>query len=223
MGRKLELTAADGFRLGGYRADPAGSPHGGIVVLQEIFGVNAHMQSVCDRYAAAGYVALAPALFDRAARDVELGYGPDERTRGQALRGAVAVDASLLDVAAARDALAADVAKVAVVGFCWGGTLAWLAAGRLAGFACAVAYYGGGVLATPDLAPQCPVQMHFGERDAHIPIDGVRAFAAAHPGVEVYTYPADHGFNRDVGSAYDPAAAALAAERTAGFLQRFVG
>jgi len=222
MGQMIELTAADGFRLTAWRADPAGTPRGGLVVVQEIFGVNGHIRSVCDGYAADGYRAIAPALFDRNQRGVDIGYTPEEIARGRELKALATADAALRDVAAARDALAGT-GRIGVVGYCWGGYIAWLAAARLTGFAGAVPYYGGGMLDAVDERPRCPVLAHFGERDTMIPVAGVRKFAAAHPEAQVFVYPADHGFNCDQRGSYDAAAARLARERSLAFLREHVG
>ena len=222
MGESIELIATDGFRLSAYRAVPDGTPRGALVVAQEIFGVNSHIRSVCDGYAADGYVAVAPALFDRCERGVDLGYTPADIARGRELKGLANTDAALLDVAAARDSVAGT-GNVGVIGYCWGGYLAWVAAARLAGFACAVPYYGGGMTDAIGEQPTCPVMAHFGERDAMIPVAGVNALAAAHPTAQVFFYPADHGFNCDQRGAFDPAAASLARERTLAFLRRHIG
>lgn len=222
MGRMIDLTAADGFTLAAYRADPAGKPRGGLVVVQEIFGVNSHIRSVCDGYAADGYVAIAPALFDRYERGFEVGYAPDDIGKGRELKARAQLGPALADVDAARAALAAA-GKVGMIGYCWGGYVTWMAAARLAGFACAVPYYGGGMLDAAGERPKCPVMAHFGEKDAMIPADGVRAFAAAQPGAQVFLYAADHGFNCDQRASHDAAAARLARERTLEFLRRHVG
>ena len=222
MGHAIELKAADGFALSAYRADPAGKPRGGLVVAQEIFGVNSHIRSVCDGFAADGYVAIAPALFDRYERGVDIGYTPDDIAKGRELKGRAQIDAALRDVAAARD-VAAGAGKVGVIGYCWGGFVAWMAASRLPGFACAVPYYGGGMLDAAGERPQCPVMAHFGERDSMIPVEGVRKLAAAHPEAQVFIYAADHGFNCDQRASFDAAAAKLARERTLQFLQRHIG
>ena len=223
MGIAIELTASDGFKLAAYRADPPGKPRGGLVVVQEIFGVNSHIRSVCDGYAADGYVAIAPALFDRAERGVDIGYTAEDMTRGRGLMSKVTMPNALRDVTAARDVLAASAGKVGIVGYCWGGTVSWMAAAHVAGLAAAVTYYGGGILDAANEKPECPVMMHFGERDGHIPAAGVREFAAAHPGIPVFLYPADHGFNCDQRGSYDAAAAKLARERTLAFLRQHVG
>ncbi|MDH5245026.1 MAG: dienelactone hydrolase family protein [Betaproteobacteria bacterium] len=222
MPKMLELAASDGFVLSAYRADPSGTPRGGLVVAQEIFGVNSHIRSVCDGFAADGYAVIAPALFDRYERGVDLGYTPADIARGRELKALAQIDAALRDVAAARDAVA-DAGKVGVIGYCWGGLIAWMAASRLTGFACAVPYYGGGMLEAVDEQPQCPVMAHFGERDAVIPVAGVRKLAAAHPQAQVLIYDADHGFNCDQRPSYEATAANLARERTLGFLRRHIG
>ncbi len=222
MGKMFELTAADGVVVSAYRADPAGSPRGALVVAQEIFGINSHIRSVCDRFAADGYLAIAPALFDRYQRGFEVGYSPEDIAKGRDLKGKAGIDAALKDVAAARD-VAAAAGKVGVVGYCWGGYVAWMAASRVAGFACAVPYYGGGMLEAAGEHPKCPVIAHFGERDSGIPVDGVRKLAAAHPEMQVYIYDADHGFNCDQRGSYNAPAAKLARERTLSFLQQHVG
>jgi len=222
MGTMIELSAGDGFRLAAYRADPAGSPRGGLVVVQEIFGVNSHIRDVCDGYAADGYRAIAPALFDRIEKGVELGYTAADIARGREYKAKATADAALLDVDAARGAVAAA-GKVGIVGYCWGGFITWLAACRLKGFAGASSYYGGGILDAVGEQPRCPVIAHFGERDHVIPVAGVRAFAEAHPDVAVHIYAADHGFNCDQRGSYDPAAATLARQRTLDFLRQHVG
>jgi carboxymethylenebutenolidase len=222
MGTTVELVATDGARLSAYRADPARPARGAVVVVQEIFGVNSHIRSVCDGYAADGYLAIAPALFDRIQRGVELGYTPDDIARGRDFKATAVTDLALADVAAARDAVAAA-GRVAVIGYCWGGFVAWMAAARLDGFACAVPYYGGGMLEAAGETPRCPVMAHFGEQDAVLPVDGVRAFAARHQEAQVYLYPAGHGFTCDQRASYDASAAKLARERTLAFFARHVG
>src|SRR4029450_2858021 len=161
MGRFIELGAADGFRLSAWRADPAGTPRGAIVIAQEIFGVNSHIRSVCDGFAADGYVTIAPALFDRYERNVDVGYTSADVAKGRELKARAALDPALLDIAAARDAVA-SIGNVAVIGYCWGGYVAWMTAARLPGFACAVPYYGGGILDAAGGKPRAPVKGPFG-------------------------------------------------------------
>ena len=222
MGHWVDLTAADGFRLSAYRADPEGAPRGALVVAQEIFGVNGHIRSVCDGFAGDGYVAIAPALFDRYERGVDIGYTPPDIARGRELKALAKIDAALQDVAAARDAVA-GAGKVGILGYCWGGYIAWMAAARVEGFACAVPYYGGGMTDAIAEQPKCPVMAHFGERDSMIPVTGVNALAAAHPSAQVFIYQADHGFNCDQRGSHDPASAKLARERTLAFLRQHIG
>jgi carboxymethylenebutenolidase len=223
MGERIELTAADGFTLGAWRATPAGAPKGAVVVVQEIFGVNAHIRDVTEGYAADGYLAIAPALFDRVEADVELGYDEAGMARGiDIARGRLSVDDALLDIGAAVRAAAAG-GGVGVVGYCFGGLLAWLAACRVDGVACASSYYGGGVAGVADLEPRCPVIFHFGALDAHIPAAQVEQVRSARPECPVHVYDADHGFNCDHRASYDAAAAGLARERTLALFDAHLG
>jgi carboxymethylenebutenolidase len=224
MGEWLQLAASDGFGLAAYRAYPeAGTKvRGAMVVVQEIFGVNSHIRAICEGFAHDGYVSIAPALFDRYQRNFEVGYSPEERTQGRELKAKAQTDHALLDVAAARDAVA-DVGRVGVVGYCWGGYIAWMSAARLPGFACAVPYYGGGIPDASKERPKCPVMGHFGERDTAIPVAGVRQLAEDHPEAQIFIYDAEHGFNCDQRESYQPAAAKLARERTIAFLRQHIG
>jgi carboxymethylenebutenolidase len=222
MGSMVELVSADGFRVSAYRAEPVGAPRGGVVVAQEIFGVNSHIRSVCDSFAADGYVTIAPALFDRVRRGVDLGYTPDDIAIGRELKGGATTDGALHDVAAAQAAIT-DAGKVGIVGYCWGGFVAWMAAARLPGFACAVPYYGGGMIEAVGEQPQCPVMMHFGEQDQMIPVAGVQRLRAAHPAHQVFLYAANHGFNCDQRGSYNAEAATLARKRTLEFFRMHIG
>ena len=222
MGTAIELTSPDGFRLSAYRAEPAGTPRGGLVVVQEIFGVNAHIRSVCDGYAADGYLAVAPALFDRYQRGVDWGYTPEDIARGREVRAQADAAAALMDVVAARDA-AAQAGRVGIVGYCWGGFIAWLAAARVDGFACAIAYYGGGMHEARGEAPRVPVLGHFGRKDGMIPVEGIEALAKAHAPLAVHFYDADHGFNCDHRGTWHAPSAKLARERSLAFLRQHVG
>jgi carboxymethylenebutenolidase len=222
MGQWVNLTAEDGFELAAYRADPATTPRGGLVVAQEIFGVNSHIRAVCDAFAADGYATVAPALFDRYERGVDIGYTPEDVARGRALKGRAQTDAALRDIAAARAAVT-DAGRVGMVGYCWGGYLSWMSAARIPGFACAIAYYGGGMPDAIAEQPRCPVCAHFGERDSAIPLAGVEKLAVAHPEVQVFLYPAEHGFNCDQRGSYDVASAQLARQRTLAWLRQYVG
>jgi carboxymethylenebutenolidase len=222
MGKTIELAAADGHKFATYRADPSGKPRGAIVVVQEIFGVNGHMRRVTDGFAAAGYLALSPALFDRTKRGVELGYDEAAIAAGRELRGAVGDDGPLADIQATID-LAASGGKVAVIGYCWGGTLAYLAATRLKGLACAIGYYGGGIAATANEKTRVPVMLHFGDSDQSIPMSDVDKVRAAHPEITTYVYKAGHGFNCDERGSYDAASAKTALDRTLAFLKDHIG
>ncbi|MEQ9348936.1 MAG: dienelactone hydrolase family protein, partial [Alphaproteobacteria bacterium] len=209
--------AADGHTFAAWRAKPTGAPKGAIVVVQEVFGVNSHIREVADGFAADGYLAIAPALFDRAERGVELGYDGADMDKARSLMRAVPTDQALADTQAAVNEAAAG-GKVGVVGYCWGGTLAWLAATRLSGVAAAVGYYGGGVADARDEQPGCPVMLHFGALDSGIPLEGVRQVAAAHPHVPVHIYDkAGHGFGCDHRASYHAESAALARQRTVAF------
>ena len=197
-----------------------GSPHGAIVVIQEIFGVNSHIRAVCDRFAAAGYVAVAPALFDRSQRNFECGYSPDEIANARKFIADPDWDAMLRDSQAALEAVN-TVGPVAVVGFCMGGSVAFLSATRLNGVAAAVCYYGGRIAHFAAEAPRCPTQMHFGEKDQGIPLSDVEIIKQKRPDCAVYVYPdAGHGFHCDERASYHAPSAALAWERTQAFLQQ---
>jgi len=222
MGKQIQLNASDGHALAAYRAEPKGKARGGVVVVQEIFGVNSHIRSVADGYAAEGYLAIAPAMFDRVKKNVEVGYEQKDREVGMALKNQCPVDTAMLDVEAAVKA-ASEGGKVGIVGYCWGGYVTWMAAARVAGLSAAVPYYGGGVPDAIGEQPKCPVMLHFGERDQHIPLAGVEKLKAAHPRQTVYIYQADHGFNCDQRGSYDAASAKLARERSIEFFRKYVG
>jgi len=214
MGERTQITALDGFTLGAYQASPIGSPRGAVVVVQEIFGVNRHIREVVDGYAADGYFAIAPQIFDRAERDVELGYAGEDMQRGIALAfQQLDQKLVLLDLQATIERASVQ-GRVGVVGYCFGGLLTWRAACELSGVSAAAAYYGGGIAAETARTPHCPVMMHFGDRDAHIPLTDVERVRNAQPEVEVFVYAADHGFNCSHRASYDAAAAALAKSRT---------
>ncbi|HUZ65958.1 MAG TPA: dienelactone hydrolase family protein [Acetobacteraceae bacterium] len=215
MGGMIELKAADGHMLSAYKAGPADAAMG-LVVVQEIFGVNAHMRHMCEVFAAAGIATVAPALFDRAERGVDLGYGPDDIARGRDLRGKVTDAAAMADIEAAAGALGGK--KLGIVGYCWGGTIAWWGATRSRRFAAAAGWYGGGIAATRTETPHCPVQLHFGETDGSIPLSDVEAIRAAHPDVPVFVYPgAGHGFGCEDRPSFDPRAFGIAQSRTMAF------
>jgi carboxymethylenebutenolidase len=219
MGSNVELAAADGHRLTAYLAEPGTRPRGGIVVVQEIFGVTRHIRAVADQYAAAGYLAIAPALFDRVEPGVDVPY--TDMAKGFAYMQATKIEQVMLDVQAAVDRVRAA-GKVGVVGYCWGGMVAYLCAVRLK-IDAAVAYYGGGISRHTDEKPRVPVMFHFGERDAHIPLSTVDQIKSAYPQGIYHLYPADHGFNCTDRASFEPASAQLALQRSLEFLQRHVG
>ena len=212
MGAFIKLTASDGHRLDAYQAGPEGTPKAGLVVVQEIFGVNEHIRAVADGFAAAGYASIAPAIFDRLETGVDIGYDAEGIARGRELKAKADIDDALKDVAAAA-ARVRSAGKVGVVGYCWGGSVTWLAALRLDVDA-AVCYYGGGIAGFLDEEVRCPTVCHFGETDASIPMTDVEAIKAAHPERPLYVYPAGHGFNCDRRADYHEQSAALALERT---------
>jgi len=221
MGQFIDLTAKDGFVFPAYVAEPSGKPKGAVVVVQEIFGVNSHIRSVADGYAAEGYLAVAPATFQRAKQGVDLGYSEDDMKAGIALKAAIEglpAPGVLQDLQAAVD-YAAKAGKVGIVGYCWGGLLSWRAAAKVSGLSAAAPYYGGGMTTPAEsaLRPKVPVLAHFGARDHWIPLDSVEAFKKAHPDVEVQVYDCDHGFNCDQRGAYNAEAAKLAKQRTLAF------
>lgn len=212
--KKGQVRSLDGFELGVYQAQPQGEVKGAVVVIQEIFGVNGHIREVADGYAAAGYFAIAPQIFDRIERDIELGYEAEDMGRGVELAFQKLDRALTLQDLQATIEVAAGHGKVGVVGYCFGGLLTWLSACELDGISAASAYYGGGVAGELERSAKCPVIMHFGELDAHIPLSDVEKVRSAQPEVQVFVYPADHGFNCDHRASYDSEAAALAKQRT---------
>lgn len=224
MGSFIDLKSADGFVFPAYVAKPAGKPKAGIVVLQEIFGVNSHIRSVADDYAAQGYLAVAPATFHRVKPGVDLGYTPEDIAAGSALKAAaeaLPAPGVLPDVQAAIDH-AAQAGKVGIVGYCWGGLMTWRAACELQGLSAAAPYYGGGMTTPAEIArkPRVPVMVHFGEKDHLISMESVEAFKKAHPEVEVHVYQAGHGFHCDQRGSYDAASAKLARERSLAFFAK---
>jgi carboxymethylenebutenolidase len=220
LGKQFSLTAADKHQLGAYRADPKGAPKGAIVVVQEIFGVNSHIRAVCDRFAGEGYVAVAPALFDRQQPGFESGYSPDEIANARKFIASPDWAAMLRDVQAAITDVK-SVGSVGIVGFCMGGTVAFLAATRLDGLSAAVCYYGGRIAAFADEKPRCPMQMHFGDQDQSIPMSDVETIKQKRPDCEIYIYPgAGHGFHCDERGSFNEQSARTAWQRTTAFLQK---
>ncbi|MFL6970615.1 MAG: dienelactone hydrolase family protein [Xanthobacteraceae bacterium] len=220
MGKSLNLTASDGHRLGAYRADPSAAPVGGIVVIQEIFGVNHHIRNVCDRFAAEGYAAVAPALFDRQVRDFQSGYSPEEIEKARKFVANPDWDAMLRDTAAAIAELK-SAGPVSIIGFCMGGTVAFLAAARLDGLTAAVGYYGGRIVAFADEKPRCPTQLHFGDQDQSIPLTDVETIKQKRPDCDIHIYKdAGHGFHCDERGSYHEPSSRVAWERTLAWLKR---
>ena len=222
MGEHVKLRAADGFELDAYVARPAGTPVAGLVVVQEAFGVNRHIREVTDEWATDGFLAVAPALFDRVERGVELGYGPEDLQKGMAIIQKGTPDERVMDVAAALDYARKETGKKAgIIGYCLGGSMAWLAATRLNPDA-AVGYYGSQIPRYAGEELHAPVMLHFGAEDTHIPKSEIDAkVAAAHPEVPIYWYAgAGHGFNTTDRASYNPEAAKLARERSLEFLRK---
>jgi carboxymethylenebutenolidase len=222
MGKTIELTAKDGHKFAAYVAEPQGKAKGAVVVIQEIFGANGHIRRTADLYASKGYHAIAPALFDRIRPGIELGYQPDDIAKGRELRTQIPLEKTLLDLQATIDAAKKN-GKVAVVGYCWGGSLAYLAATRLDGVACAIGYYGGMIAEHKDERVRVPTILHFGETDQSIPMSDVEKVRKAHPDMSIFVYPAGHGFNCDERGSYDAASAKLALERTLKFIADKIG
>jgi carboxymethylenebutenolidase len=220
VGQDIKLTASDNFQLGGYRAEPASTPKAAVVVIQEIFGVNHHIRAICDRFAGNGYVAIAPAIFDRIEPNFQSGYSPEEVAVARKFVANPDWTAMLRDSQAAIDAVK-DVGPVGIIGFCLGGSVAYAAATKLSGLSAAIGYYGGAIVRFADDAPKMPTQLHFGEKDAGIPLSDVDIIRTKRPDVEIHVYPgAQHGFNCDERASYDPANAGIAKQRSLDFLAR---
>lgn len=215
------ITTADNFSLTGYTAGPENATKG-IVVVQEIFGVNKHIRDMADAYAAAGYKVIAPAMFDRAQRGADLGYGPDDRKAGMEMRGKISEEQNIHDIVAAAKALGTK--STGIVGFCFGGSIAWFGATRTHEFQAASCWYGGGIAKAKDEKPNCPVQMHFGETDASIPMTDVDAIRAAQPKVDSFVYKgAGHGFGCDERGSFSKPDYDLAQSRTLEFFAKHLG
>ena len=220
MGQFTTIMARDGHEFQAWLAAPPGRPRGALLVIQEIFGVNAHIRRVTDAFAAEGYTAIAPALFDRVRRGIELGYTPQDMQEGAGYRQQLKPETTLRDLAAAI-AVVKHSGRAGCVGYCFGGAMAYLAACQLP-LACAVVYYGK-VGAYLDQKPKCPVMYHYGTEDKSIPLAEVERIRATYPDAPVYTYAgAGHGFNCEQRDSYNPEAAALARTRTLEFFSRYV-
>ena len=220
MGQDITLTASDKFELGAYRTTPAGTPKGAVVVIQEIFGVNHHIRTVCDRFAAQGYVAVAPSIFDRTERNFQSGYSEAEVAIARKFVAAPNWPAMLLDTQAAIDSVG-DVGPVGIIGFCLGGSVAYAAATKLTGLSAAIGYYGGAIVRFADDRPTVPTQLHFGAEDHGIPLSDVEIIRAKRPEVEVFVYDgAQHGFGCDERASYDKPSADLARQRSLAFFAK---
>ncbi|MDB5547241.1 MAG: putative carboxymethylenebutenolidase [Tardiphaga sp.] len=220
MGHDIRLTASDHFELGAYRADPEGAPKAAVVVVQEIFGVNHHIRNVCDRFAAQGYVAIAPSIFDRIEPNFQCGYSPDEVAVARKFVANPDWPAMLRDTQAAIDAVS-DVGPVGIIGFCLGGSIAYGAATKLRGLTAAIGYYGGAIVRFADDKPTVPTQLHFGENDSGIPLSDVETIKTKRPELELFVYGgAQHGFGCDERASYDRPSADLAKQRSLAFFAK---
>ena len=223
MGKTIELTATDGHKFSAYVAEPAGKARGALIVVMEIFGVNSHIKRVTDEYAADGYLAIAPAFFDRVQPGLDVGYSPPEIETARALMQKMNFNDALKDAEAAKHHVA-SAGKTGIIGYCWGGALSFKAACNVNGLACAVAYYGGAIPSMIDEKPKCPVQFHWGETDHSIPLEKAREVAEKHKDQTHYFYPgAGHGFNCEQRGSYNKESAATARIRTLEFLRKHIG
>lgn len=222
MQATIVLTAADGHTLPAYHTMADGTPRGQLVILQEFFGLNDHIRSVADRFAALGFGAIVPGLSDRAEPGAEFGYDPEGIAAGHALRAKIPFEKSLLDVQVAINHVKPQ-GRVGVVGYCWGGSLAFFSATRLEDIVCAVGYYGSQIVSGAHEVPRVPTMLHFGDNDASIPLSDVATIRRARPEVAIYVYPGKHGFNCDARANYVPSSAQIALGRTLEFLWKHIG
>ncbi|MCE9641804.1 MAG: dienelactone hydrolase family protein [Betaproteobacteria bacterium] len=222
MGTMIQLTAADGHKFSAYRVEPKGKPKGAIIVVMEIFGVNSHIKKVTDEYAADGYLAIAPAMFDRVHPGLDVGYGPEDLEIGRAAMKKVSLDDAMKDIAATMKNVE-SAGKIGIVGYCWGGTATFKAACSLGGLACASAYYGGSIPGLIAEKPKCPVMFHWGETDHSIPLEKAKEVAAAHKTQTHHFYAAGHGFNCDQRGSYSAEASKVARERSLEMFRKYVG
>jgi carboxymethylenebutenolidase len=222
MGKSIELKAGDGHTFSAYVAEPQGKAKGALIVVMEIFGVNSHIKKVADDFAAEGYLAIAPAFFDRVHRNLDVGYSQQDIEFARGLMQKMKFEDALKDVEAAKKQVEST-GKLGIVGYCWGGSLTFKSACNVNGLACAVAYYGGAIPSMIDEKPKCPVMFHWGETDHSIPLEKAKEVAAKHSDQTHYFYPAGHGFNCDQRGSYDAESAKLARGRTLEFLSRHIG
>jgi carboxymethylenebutenolidase len=222
MGRYVRLQAADGFELDAFRADPEGKPRAGLVIAMGIFGVNGYIRHQVDHFAKLGYAAIAPAIFDRVQRGVDLGIETEAGDGGRLIRDKMDEATIPLDLEAAAKAVR-PAGKVGILGYCWGGCVAWIGATRSKAFDCCVSYYGGGVYARRAERPNCPVQFHFGDSDHIVPMSHIEAIQAANPGIPTYVYKAGHAFATIGRASFDAEATRLAEERATAFLRQHIG
>jgi carboxymethylenebutenolidase len=218
----IKLRASDGHEFDAHRVDPLGPSRGGVVVVQEIFGVNQHIRAVAARFAAAGWSAIAPSLFDRIETGVELGYDTPGFARGRELVGKLEMPLVLADMQAAIDALQ-NLGKVGSVGYCWGGAIVWLAASRLERLSTAVSYYGSRIVNYMEERPRVPTMLHVGRADASLPIEKVRELGRRYPELAIHEYEAGHGFDCDHRSDFDSTASAHAMTRSLEWLSGTAG
>lgn len=223
MSTWIKLESTDGFVLDAYLARPSGTPVGGLVILPEIFGVNSHIRDVTERYARLGYLTIAPAVFDRVERNLDLGYDAEDVRKGQSLMKHVDWDKAVEDIEAA-GRYVSEAGKTGIVGYCWGGSAAWAVASRTAQFSCAVSYYGNAIATLLDRQPQIPVMLHWGEQDHLISKEKILEINAAAPAdTQSFLYHTGHGFNCDQRSLYHAEFARQAGDRTLAFLKQHMG
>jgi len=221
MNEFIDITAKDNHQFSAYISQPSGKPKAGIVIIQEIFGVNAHIREVTDFYASKGYLCIAPSLFDRIEKNVTLNYDEKGVSKGRNLKELCDKDA-LKDIEASISVVS-SAGKVGVIGYCWGGSLSWRIGCDNSNISAAVCYYGGDIPKLRDLKPKCNIITHFGELDKGIPINEVKSFEEIRPEVLTYTYPADHGFNCNHRSQFNKTCADIAIDRTLKFLEKNIG
>lgn len=222
-GKLIAMTMRDGADIGVYHVEPAGVRRGGLVLIQEIFGVTDHIKEQCDRFAAEGYEVLAPALFDREVPNFQASYSPEDIQRSVRIaREQHPFEQSIADTQVCIDALK-DKGPVFITGYCYGGSVSWVAACRCDGLAAASCYYGSLIPKFAEETPKCPTIAHFGRHDKGIPMDGVEKVQRLHPGLDIYVYDVGHGFNSDRRTDYDAESAQLAWERTLALFRASAG